>query len=557
MKILKEGRFIFNYGTKAELEKENLILLSGEMAIENDTQFMKVGDGKSPYSDLPYLNRGPIGLTGEKGEKGDTGTSLSINGTVADEASLPKNPKDGVGYMVQGDLYIAKDGKFTNVGRIKGPQGDQGETGPPGPLGPPGKTGERGKIGPQGFPGEKGDPLKYSDLTAEQKREIANSIATDELLKDYPKKTEVKTIIKDVVKKEALKPILKMTAVIDQANSNPLTCITYEDDAKMMEKGSAAWDDFFETKLVLFKGGKEVRELQDSELNNLKPEDGDVMAKFKRMGLNIKTVGDKVYVTMTDDTDDPNFKYYAHTRGTERKDAFYLGAYLGYEEAGKLRSIKGYEPTGNKTIGDFRTIAQANGKGYDQLAFYQWTFIQAMFILKYGSLDSQTALGRGLTQSSAFTRTGGTNGKGIDFGTVNATDQMRFQYLEDVWGNKVQWCDGVKSGGNSDMATATDSFNNDKTGYNSYSLGFSGTVYYSKKIQGTSELGFVAKENGASETTYYCDYQYVDGGSACFAVVGGSRGGRGGRGGAGVFFFCCRFGASVAVPDYGARLMFL
>ena len=550
MKILKEGRFIFNYGTKDELEEENLILLKGELAIENDTQFMKVGDGKSPYSDLPYLNRGPIGLTGPQGEKGDTGTSLSIDGTVADEASLPKSPKDGVGYMVQGDLYIAKDGKFTNVGRIKGPQGDQGEIGPPGPIGPPGKTGERGKIGPQGFPGEKGDPLKYSDLTEAQKQELATKVAKDELLKDVVKKREVKGIIKEVVKKESIKTY-KMTAVIDQANSNPLTCITYEDDAKMMEKGSAAWDDFFETKLVLFKGGKEVRELQDSELNNLKPEDGDVMAKFKRMGLSIKTVEDKVYVTMTDNTDDPNFKYYAHTRGAERKDAFYLGAYLGYEEAGKLRSIKGYEPTGNKTIGDFRTIAQANGKDYDQLAFYQRTFIQAMFILKYGSLDSQTALGKGLTNSDKFFNTGGTNGKGIDFGTANGTDQMRFQYLEDVWGNKVQWCDGCGTASGK-FWTGTDKFANNLEGYKSYTV--KEIDDFAKKVIGNSEEGFVISEDGASETTYYCDSIGIYPDGASFAIVGGDQGD---GGNAGVFYFDCGYAASYAHSNFGARLMFL
>ena len=218
MKILKEGRFIFNYGTKAELEKENLILLKGEIAIESDTQFMKVGDGKSLYSDLPYLNRGPIGLTGAKGEKGDTGTSLSINGTVADEASLPKNPKDGDGYMVQGDLYLAKDGKYINVGRIKGPQGDTGPQGTTGPRGPQGIKGDRGPIGPQGFKGdkgetgntgpvgpqgpqgltgatgprgEKGDPFTYQDLTDEQKKDIANKVAIGEIATAYVKKDDL------------------------------------------------------------------------------------------------------------------------------------------------------------------------------------------------------------------------------------------------------------------------------------------------------------------------------------------------------------------------------
>ena len=197
MKILKEGRFIFNYGTKAELEKENLILLKGEIAIESDTQFMKVGDGKSLYSDLPYLNRGPIGLTGDKGEKGDTGTSLSINGTVADEASLPKNPKDGDGYMVKGDLYIAKGGKFTNVGRIKGPQGDTGPQGATGPRGPQGIKGDRGPIGPQGFKGDKGDPFTYKDLTEEQKKEIANHVIIEEIAKAYVKDTRVTDNIDD------------------------------------------------------------------------------------------------------------------------------------------------------------------------------------------------------------------------------------------------------------------------------------------------------------------------------------------------------------------------
>lgn len=345
-----------------------------------------------------------------------------------------------------------------------------------------------------------------------------------------------------------------VTAVIDQANSNPLTCVTYEDDAKMMGKGSSEWDKFFGTKLVLFKDGKEIRGLQDSELNGLTQEDGDVMVKFKRMGLNIKTVGDKVYVSMTDNPDDPNFKYYAHTRGAERREAFYLGAYLGYEENGKLRSIKGYEPTGNKTIGDFRTLAQANGKGYEQFAFYQLVFLQAMYVLKYGNLDSQTAIGKGLTGGS-FANTGATNGKGIDFGSTDATLQMRFQYLEDFYGNKFQWIDGVQSGGSSNMMTTTDNFNDERKEYTSYPIGFSGNIYpYPKKVQGTSELGFTIKENGASQTTHFCDRQDVYGNAIKIPHFGGlySVGAE-----AGVFCFFCNDSTSNSYGGMGSRLMFL
>lgn len=193
MKILRLGRYIFNNGTKAELEEKNLILLDGEIAIEQDTQLMKIGDGQSLYSDLPYLNRGPRGFKGDKGDKGDTGAALSLNGTVPSTDKLPKNPKDGEAYMVAGDLYVAKGGAYTNYGKIKGPQGETGPQGPIGERGPQGPKGDRGSIGPQGFKGERGDPLDFSGLTDEQKKDIANKIAIEEKLKDYVKKEDALT----------------------------------------------------------------------------------------------------------------------------------------------------------------------------------------------------------------------------------------------------------------------------------------------------------------------------------------------------------------------------
>ena len=373
---------------------------------------------------------------------------------------------------------------------------------------------------------------------------MTGDVVIDVDLSDYVKKTDLKagTYYKT------------MTAVIDQANSNPLTCVTYEDDARLMEKGSKAWDEFFGAKLVLFKDGKEVRDLKDSELSSLTEADGDVMVKFKRMGLNIKTVGSKVYVTMTDNPNDPNFKYYAHTRGSSKRDAFYLGAYLGYDQGGKLRSIRNVTPTVNVAYSQFRVKAQANGSGYEMMAFYQWTFLQAMYILKYGNLDSQTALGQGYTGASAVTGTGKTNGKGIDYGTTDNKTQMRFQYVEDMWGNLYQWCDGC---GTADgyFWTGTDNFNDNRTGYKSYSATGSGSGgFYQKTCLGSSEAGFVGKDSGGSTSTYYCDYTYMTPQNPCVPIVGGgwNRGAD-----AGAFFFGCCYAPSVAYSYVGARLMFL
>ena len=397
-------------------------------------------------------------------------------------------------------------------------------------------------------------PTKLSQL----EEDAAHRIVTDEEKERWDKKldkNEANDLIDQRVKEEARNPRPKiMTAVIDQSNSHPLTCITYEDDARFMEKGSAEWDKFFGTKLVLFKDGKEVRDLEDSELNNLKPEDGDVMVKFRRMGLNIKTVGDKVYISMTNDTDDENFKYYAHTRGTSRREAFYLGAYLGFLDGNKLRSVTNKKPQDSKSITDYRTYAQANGSGYDLCGFYQLTFLQAMYVLKYGNLDSQTAIGMGLTsgEQNATNTTGATNGHGIDYGTTSDTQQMRFQFIEDFYGNRLWAVDGIATDSSCRLYTATDNFNNSRSGYLDTGInGLNGGGYLTK-VFGTSELGFIGKTFRGSASTYYSDYSYI---CANYFLFFGGHSDVGALAGA----FCCvlYYDASDATWNLAARLMYL
>lgn len=485
------------------------------------------GDKGEPGKDG---EQGPQGLTGPKGEQGERGP-IGPRGETG-----PKGEKGDVGPAgpagINGKDFKYEDFTKEQLAALKGEKGEKGEQGlqgPPGKNGKRGPAGERGPQGPQGLQGPAGPKGEGADID----------------LSEYVKKSDLRPSARYIT----------MTAVIDQNNPDPLACITYEDDAKSMSKGSPEWDKFFGTKLILFKDGKEVRELKDEELNSLSPDDGDVMAKFSRKGLNIKTVDNKVYVSMTDNPNNSEFKYYAHSRGEEARDAFYLGAYLGYEKGGKLRSIKGVIPTGDKNIGAFRTISQANGKGYEQMAFYQWTFLQAMYVLKYGNLDSQTALGKGLTESRGYKNTGYTNGKGINYGTTNGAEQMRFQYLEDLWGNKNQWLDGVMTGESGKVQTNTTEFNNSANNYKSYPRGTSNSISgYSATVQGSSELGFIPKTTNDFSSTYYCDYTYINSGAACFACAGGYYSAEVTAGA-----FCVRldYDAYDNYANFGARLMFL
>lgn len=474
---------------------------------------------------------------GKTGAKGDTGDPVNV-------ASVTKSGTTNTVKFTDGKTMKVEDGKSVNVSSST--ILDDGNTEI---IFTDGKKAivKKGQDG----------TVKFADLTEDQINMLKVPIVDDLTSggSDKALSAEQGKVLAGNVQKlhDKLFPPIVMTAVIDQANSNPLTCITYDDDAKMMEKGSPEWDDFFQSQLVMFKNGKEVRELEDSELGGLSPSDGDVMVRFPRKGLRIKTVGEKVYVSMTNKTDDPDFKYYAHSRGDSPRDNFYLGAYLGFEESGKLRSITGKAPTGNKTIGSFRTIAQANGAGYEQLAFYQWTFLQAMYVLKYGNLDSQTALGKGNTSGGNYDKaTGETNGKGIDFGSTDDKTKVRFQWVEDFYGTKNQWCDGFKTESGK-MWVGTDEFSNDKTNYQSYEA-YSETGYYPKKVIGNTEQGFVIKERGGSSTTYYSDYQYMNPSINYFARVGGVAGA---GAYAGVFCFHVYCSAYESSSGIGARLMFL
>lgn len=525
------------YEQKASLKGKTGYTGQGSRVVK--TNYDSEGNTLITFNDqtTAKINRGK---TGKTGDKGDSTTTSSITKT-----GLTTTVK-----FTDGKSMQIEDGMSVNVSSSK--ILDDGNTE---------ITFSDGKkvIVKKGQDGT----VKFDELTEEQinmlKVEVVDDLETggsDKALSAEQGKKLLNIIVK--YHPDAIPPKI-MTAVIDQSNSNPLTCITYEDDAKMMEKGSPKWDDFFQSQLVLFKDGKEVRELKDSELNDLKPEDGDVMVRFPRKGLRIKTVGEKVYVSMTNKTDDPNFKYYAHSRGDSPRDAFYLGAYLGYEESGKLRSITGKAPTGEKTIGTFRNIAQANGTGYEQLAFYQWTFLQAMYVLKYGNLDSQTALGKGNTSGRNYNKvTGETNGKGIDFGTTDSTTKVRFQWIEDFFGTKSQWLDGFKFKDSDEAFVTNSDFSNTFKNYRSVDISNfpKDTSTYPKKVIGTSESGFLVKEKGGSTSTYYSDYIFIS--NELFLQPYVTVFGNGDSGnGAGAFYFFALHSEGYTAITVGARLMFL
>ena len=119
MPEIANARVQFKRMTRQQWQTSSYIAAEGEMVFETDTGFVKIGDGRSRYSQLRYLTgpqgeRGPKGETGERGPAGRDGVVTFENLSQAQRNSL------------------------------KGDRGERGEQGSPGQPGPRGSAGERG-----------------------------------------------------------------------------------------------------------------------------------------------------------------------------------------------------------------------------------------------------------------------------------------------------------------------------------------------------------------------------------------------------------------------------
>ena len=359
-----------------------------------------------------------------------------------------------------------------------------------------------------------------------------------------------------------------MTVKIDLNNSNPATCGSYADDAVNMESGktesaTTIWQKFFGYKPCLFKDGKVVGYLNPNDFTKFENgtaaditsgNAGDVMIQFPRKGVRISKSGKVVTVSMTDDPNDPSFKYYAHQRGNSNKDYFYLGAYLGYVIGDKLRSLSGKYPATDDSLSQFDTYGKANGTGYGCMGYYQWLFIQVMYLLQFkGNLNSQRTVGRGYVDSSGTTYTGRSNTNGMIYGNSNVAKLFG---LEDIWGNISQFVNNYYSNSNYHVTTTTDDTitNVDRyTDRGSYGASSSSGGWLSDCI-GTTESGFTGVYGGynGSSSIYFCDE--ADFSSDYVPYVGGYSNY---NDHAGLFCFHVYFPRSVTSSMIGSRLGYL
>ncbi len=361
-----------------------------------------------------------------------------------------------------------------------------------------------------------------------------------------------------------------MTVIITTNYSSPKAALTYFDDAKDLTPGDAAWDNFFGHYPVLLKNGKEVGKLLPTDFSRFEDgtpisvdngEEYDVCIAFPRRGIKFEKGNGAIKISMTDHPDLFGFEYNAHRYNKTQKNIFYVGAYLS-SLANTSDGKTVMASLSNKPVSIINTLSTAkkyaNNKNALLFSYYQWLYIQCMYVFKYKNLDSQRTICSGFTASGntiSNLTTGITDTYGMDSALLSDEERFSGQYrskligLEDIYGTMYQWLDCIISTQNQvTVYWANNEFSSIGDINNSFSKG------YIDGVVGTTRAGFLPNSFTGSNSTFYTDWGVVYPSSSC--IVGGDNTGGNGSG-----IFCIRLGEKPTEEektyDKAARIMYL
>ena len=339
-----------------------------------------------------------------------------------------------------------------------------------------------------------------------------------------------------------------MTVYIDESDSNPETCCYYGDDAVGMTPGSDDWDEIFGHYPCMLKSGVEGGKLKRDDFTKYedgtsapttKTTAGDVMICFPRKAVSITKTGNIVKISLYEDPNKTSNEdiYFAHSfYGGELAEKFYLSAYVVVDDNSPC-SIKGGRKKRESTVTYGTAISKINNKGayYSNLKYLQHVYIQALFILKYKTLDYKSVIGTGRDYYYSEENTGALDTSGMDVLGNNTTNKLFG--LEDIKLNGVFY--RIVIGG---VRACCDYFDPNKKTIKFYkviknntlsegelsSISRMGYGGYIKNAYGSIPEGFIAQADGASggsSSTYYTSEINVNPGKSwTYGESGGSYG---------------------------------
>ena len=123
---------------------------------------------------------------------------------------------------------------------------------------------------------------------------------------------------------------------------------------------------------------------------------GDANFKFDGTNGDVFTHIPKTYWKIYQDNDYDYVLLADYPRaGFMEVDGFFIGRYNASVVSDVLHSYSGLVPTTNKTIGQFRTLANALGSNFSQLD-WRYFVLQMLYLVEYADYNSQSKLGNGV-----------------------------------------------------------------------------------------------------------------------------------------------------------------
>lgn len=183
-----------------------------------------------------------------------------------------------------------------------------------------------------------------------------------------------------------------------------------------------------------------------------------------------------------------------------------IGAYKGYSDGSRLRSISGVMPKNNLSQTAFRNLAKARDEHFSLVKWKHHCIMAFLFYAWYETTNSQEKLGAGINAYSVQTGTATASAMGDTNAATKPEDKpISFWGLEAWWGGRYELLDNVVV--NRTTANGIWTITEDDESVREVASYTSGS-YISKMVIG-QHLDLIPTATGATATTGYCDaYQY-------------------------------------------------
>ena len=178
--------------------------------------------------------------------------------------------------------------------------------------------------------------------------------------------------------------------------------------------------------------------------------DGNEVVKIPKFWYKIEKTNSKLSIQIADAPRAGFNVSPAHrARGSyPEQDYVYIGR---YHSDSNYKSTSGVIPVANITRATARTNQAAIGNGYYQLDFSLWVTIWMLYLVEFANWNTQSMIGYNCGNNSSKENTGSTDTMPYHTGTMQASKTtygtgVQYRYIEDPWGNVLDWCDGITFG---------------------------------------------------------------------------------------------------------------